>query len=361
MPFNMKKFIEKIFAPGKNEVLTIMIDIPHGSLFDTDEWKERRKMARMWHTKISEISSVWEMGINPLVTYKATGGHNSGLPEKCRIGDDDAKTDDIIRKSTIILSMPEYSATAPLYEYSRSLKRLRVGSMPGAAKFMEETGLSADYGEISRKCKILVEIIGKAESAEVLFSTGHKCFFDLSENGSFVDDGILHPQMGGTDLSTSNLPAGEVYTVPNEGPDSRTKGELPFKIEGDTGVFRIRANKITDVFGEGEKIAVLREQMNRDKAWRNIAEFAIGVNDKAVVTGNVLQDEKAGFHWAYGRSDHLGGITGVDKFLSPDNVVHTDIVYAKGNPIVCSLLEMIFPDNSRKTLIKNGELIELFK
>lgn len=361
MPFNMKDFIKEIFAPGKKEMLTIMIDVPHGSLSDTEKWKERREMARIWHTKISEISPVWGMEINPIVTYKATGGQNSDLPEKCRIGDKEAKTDDVIKESTIVLSMPEYSATAPLYEYSRSLKRLRVGSMPGAARFMEETGLSADYGEISKKCKALVEIIRKAKSAEVIFSTGHKCYFDLSENGSFVDDGILHPKMGGTDRSTSNLPAGEVYTVPNEGPGSRTEGELPFMAGEEAGFFRVKANKITDVFGKGEEIATLREKMNRDKAWRNIAEFAIGVNDKAVVTGNVLQDEKAGFHWAYGRSDHLGGITGVDKFLSPENVVHMDIVYAKGNPIVCSHLEIIFQDNSVKILIKDGKLIELFK
>ena len=31
----------------------------------------------------------------------------------------------------------------------------------------------------------------------------------------------------------------------------------------------------------------------------------------AEVTGCVLEDEKAGFHWAFGRSDHLGGVVGV--------------------------------------------------
>ncbi|MEN8154420.1 MAG: hypothetical protein ABFR75_10400 [Acidobacteriota bacterium] len=359
MPFSIKMFIEKIFAPAKNEVLTIMIDVPHGSISDTGEWKERREMARDWHSKISKLSSVWGMEINPLVIYKATGGHNSDLPEKCFTGDREVITAEIIKGSTIILSMPEYSATAPLYEYSRSLKRLRVGSMPGAAKFMEETGLSADYMEISKRCKVLVEIMEKAKGAEVTFSSGHKCYFDISVNGSFIDDGILHPQMGGTDLSTSNLPAGEVYCVPDEKQGSRTEGELPFQVDGETGLFRVRENRITEIEGEGDSIAELREKMNRDEAWRNIAEFAIGVNEKATVTGNVLQDEKAGFHWAYGRSDHLGGITGVDKFLSPDNVVHTDIVYAKGNPIECSLLKLIFPDNTEKILIEDGKLIEL--
>jgi hypothetical protein len=34
-----------------------------------------------------------------------------------------------------------------------------------------------------------------------------------------------------------------------------------------------------------------------------------------------------------------------------------DIVYAKGNPIVCKKFDFVFPDGSRKTAIVNGTLI----
>jgi len=40
---------------------------------------------------------------------------------------------------------------------------------------------------------------------------------------------------------------------------------------------------------------------------RNIAELGIGCNPKAVITGNILEDEKVGLHIAYGMSSHLGG------------------------------------------------------
>jgi hypothetical protein len=37
-------------------------------------------------------------------------------------------------------------------------------------------------------------------------------------------------------------------------------------------------------------------------------------------------------------------------------VLHQDIVYAKGNPIVCERLDFIFPNRLRKTVIRDGVL-----
>ncbi|MCK5004205.1 MAG: aminopeptidase [Candidatus Aminicenantes bacterium] len=359
MVFDIKNFLENIFAPGKNETLSIMIDTPRDEEQDTSEWKERRLMAEEWLKRISSISGKWGLKVNPLVTYKATLNHNARLPNKCMMGTKETKTKDVIKNSTIILSMPEYSATAPLYEYSKSMKKLRVGSMPGAQKFMEKTGLAADYGEIAEKCNSLISILENAIGAEVLFSTGHQCYFDLTRNKFYGDDGMLHPKTGGTEKSTSNLPAGEVYTVPNEESGSLTKGKLPFPEGNEVGVFVISENKIIEVQGDSPGIEDLRSKMEQDPGWCNVAEFAIGVNNKATVTGNILQDEKAGFHWAFGLSEHLGGITSEDKFNSPENVIHRDFVYAKDNEIECSLLEIIFPDNSRKILIRAGELVDI--
>jgi leucyl aminopeptidase (aminopeptidase T) len=229
--------------------------------------------------------------------------------------------------------------------------------MPGVAKFMEESGLSADYNHIGRVCQKLEKIFNRATAAEVEFSTGHKCFFDLPlENKALVDDGILHPERAGTADALSNLPAGEVFCVPNENDDSKTNGELPQKLGADTVVYVVKNNRIFDVRGNGDEVEKLRQKFSADRGWQNIAEFAIGVNDKAKVTGIVLEDEKAGFHWAYGRSDHFGGQCGVDQFSSPDSVVHQDVVYAKDSPIVCKRLDFIFADDTRHTLIVDGEL-----
>jgi hypothetical protein len=358
MGFEMKAFIDDIFAPLKGEILTIMIDLPHGSIMDNPEWNDRREMASEWLSKIKKCAGQWELTVNPLITYRATGGDNADLPDNCYMKEKIFPMKSIVEASTIIISMPEFSATAPLYEYSLRMKQLRVASMPGAARFMEETGLSADYKKIREKCDALVPIFNWATGAEVVFSTGHHCYFDLTGPAiAYGEDGILHPERGGTEYSCANIPAGEVYIVPEEGPNSLTRGDLPFMLGGELGVFKVRSNRIVETVGKGHQIEMLGNQVHRDRAWQNIAEFAIGVNDQATITGNVLQDEKAGFHWAYGRSDHLGGKVGIKDFISPDNVVHRDTVYATCNPVVCTSLEMIFPDGSKKQLIRDGFLL----
>jgi len=59
---------------------------------------------------------------------------------------------------------------------------------------------------------------------------------------------------------------------------------------------------------------------------------------------------------AHGRSDHIGGTVGPKDSTAPHRALHQDIVYAKGNPIVCRRLDFIFPDGTRKTVIRDGVL-----
>jgi len=357
MAFDLGKFFDDIFKPAKGEIVTVMYDTPHGDIKDRPEWQERRKMAEDWRTGLAGMADRWGITVNPTVTYEATGSNNADLPSKGKMGGNDVGLTETINGSTIIIAMPEFSATAPLYGYARRHTKLRVGSMPGVAKFMEESGLSADYAKISERCKIVAAVFEKAVAADVEFSSGHRCHFDLPKGKAVhTDDGILHPEKAGGDGALSNLPAGEVFCVPNEDhASSRTAGELPEKVHGQTIVYVIKNNRVVDVKGEGQEVEGLRKQFATDTGWQNLAEFAIGLNDKAKVTGIVLEDEKAGFHWAYGRSDHFGGSVGVKDFPT-GKVVHQDIVYAKDSPIVCKKLDLIMEDGSRKTMIVDGVL-----
>jgi hypothetical protein len=353
MAFDLEKLFADVFAPQSGDVVTIFHDLPHGEIRDHEDWRRRREMANEWHRQIEGFSKRYGMLVNPIVTYEATGSHNAGLPEFGMCRGERVRLEDSIRDSTIVISMPQFSPSAPLLRLTEKYQNLRVASMPMVTRAMQETGLSADYREVAAACARIAPLFERADGVEATFSTGHSCYFDVSDHKTvFQDSGLLHP---GSGRRFANLPAGEVCTCPNEASTSRTAGEIPAAFGDETIVFVVGGNQIVDVKGDGPAAEPKRQEFGEEPALRNVAEVAIGCNDKAVVTGNPLEDEKAGgFHWGYGRSDQFGGTVGVEDFSSPDKVAHVDIVYAKGNPIVCTRLDFVFPDGTRKTAIIDG-------
>ncbi len=357
MAFSLEKLFVDVFAPRTGDVVTILYDVPHGQTHDTPEWRVRREMAEEWQQDILNFADKYGVRVNPVVTYEATGLHNADLPEHGLQGGRTIRLADIARNSTIIISMPQFSATAPLVALTKENENLRVASLPLVARSMQETGLSADYSQIARTCARLAPFFEKADGINVTFSTGDTCYFDLSDHKPVIqDNGLLPPGAGKDAFRVRNLPSGEVAVAPNESSTSRTHGMIPVPYGSEQAVFVIDHNQVVDVRGDGPKAAEMRQKFRDEKAMRNIAEVAIGCNDKAVVTGNILEDEKAGFHWAYGRSDQFGGMVGPKDFSAPSKVVHVDTVYAKGNPIVCQRLEFVSPDGTRQTVIRDGVL-----
>jgi leucyl aminopeptidase (aminopeptidase T) len=221
---------------------------------------------------------------------------------------------------------------------------------------MEQSALAADYSQVARRCRVIDQAMRGAQLCDVVFSTGHRCWFDLRHRTPEMDDGFLPRHKDGDRVI--NLPSGETFVVPYEGelPDdpSWTSGTIPVSEDGEQVLFHIAGNRVLQVEGSGPVAERYREHFAADAARTNIAEVAFGVNDKAEVTGCVLEDEKAGFHWAFGRSDHLGGIVGVAAFSSPENVVHQDIVYAEGNPIQVRSATIVHPDGQEIAIIKDG-------
>ncbi len=356
---DVKKLLVDVFDPQPEEIATVMVDLPPGGGEDNKDWQERREMAERWRSVLDELGRERGFKVNPMLTFPATGANNSDLPANGFMADKEVVLSEVLLASTLVIAMTEYSATAPLSLLSESKEDLRMASMPGVQVRMEETALAADYGEVARRCRVIAESMHGAELCDVLFSTGHRCWFDLRHRHPDVDDGQLPRFKAGERLI--NLPSGETYEVPYEGEvegvPSQTAGTIPVIEEGETVLFHLVANRVQVVEGEGPVADRYRAFFADDPARTNIAEVAFGVNELAVVTGSVIEDEKAGFHWAFGRSDHLGGIFGVDRFRSPATVVHQDIVYAKGNPVQVRRAAVIHPDGRVNEIISDGEYV----
>jgi leucyl aminopeptidase (aminopeptidase T) len=120
-------------------------------------------------------------------------------------------------------------------------------------------------------------------------------------------------------------------------------------------IAQVEANRIVNYLGKGPCAAEYRRMISREPGLANIAELGLGVNPGAVVRGIVLEDEKVvGMHWAYGRSDHIGGGFGVTDFDNPEKAMHIDIVYPQGGEIEIASLKLIYANGESELVMRNG-------
>jgi hypothetical protein len=356
--FDLEKLMIDVFDPQPGEKVLVMTDLPHGDLDDHEEWSERRKMAEEWRSTFKALEGELGIIVHPLLTYPATGAQSGSLPDQGEMDGRPVRLEEIVSDSNIVVALTEFSATAPLAEYTQRFPNLRVASMPGVTRSMEQSALAADYAEVARKAHILKEKLDQAVGARVEFSTGHEMYFDLRYRDAHADDGQLLAHSEGARII--NLPSGEAYIAPYEGElegePSRTEGSIPILLGGELVVARVEENHVLELIGDGPQADEARAYLSLDQARGNIAELGLGCNDKAVVSGRVLEDEKVmGMHWANGLSEHLGGTVGPDDFSDPQYAVHTDWVYPKGGAIEISSLVLEYEDGKNEEILLDGQ------
>jgi hypothetical protein len=73
--------------------------------------------------------------------------------------------------------------------------------------------------------------------------------------------------------------------------------------------------------------------------------------------GEILLDEKLGFHVAFGRSDHFGGFVGAAQFSSAKAVVHIDRIYipAIQPRIELKSVELHYPDGKLERIMQSSD------
>lgn len=140
---------------------------------------------------------------------------------------------------------------------------------------------------------------------------------------------------------TCNIPAGEAFLAPVEG---KTEGVMVINGSmGNTGIIKkpvkmhISKGYVTKILGTREA-RILRKQLAPfGKKGRNIAELGIGTNYKAILTGNVLEDEKilGTVHVALGNNISMGGTCDVGVhldgiLLKPTLTIDEKVILSRG-------------------------------
>ncbi len=337
------RLFEQVFSPKSGERILILTDEPHDDVSDNESWIERRKMANDWYLTFEEMSENKGFSVENS-SFPATGTNNKQIPDE---------TKKLVRKYNLVIAMTEFSATSSLAPI-RLEKNLnfRCASMPGVERRMEDTSLRSDYSKVQQYSLAIEEILKNVVAAEIDFSNGDHLLLDLRNRKPLADLGdCTKPGQ------TINLPSGETCITPYEAVDdekdvfgrSKSKGILPVKYDDGIIQYHIIDNRISKVDGCGTKADEM-DRFFQDKACRrNIAELGIGCNPDAVVTGNVLEDEKVpGLHIAYGMSSHIGGKVSCD--------VHQDICYPKKAPIQAVSLVLIHTEDHKTELINEKGL-----
>ncbi|HSP44724.1 MAG TPA: hypothetical protein VLO30_01900 [Chthoniobacterales bacterium] len=355
---NLRQLFIDVFNPEPGETAVVFVDLPHERCPDNKAWIARRAMAERWQAALRDFGAERSFDVLPLVTFEATGTNNGQLPANGLLDGAPVGLEEIGARATLLLSMTEFSATAPLIGWGKRFPQLRAASMPRVAPEMEATALAADYAQVARSCERLRERLVKAERAEIEFSTGDAFVFDFRFRVPEVDDGRLHRDVPEPRLI--NLPSGEAFTTAYEGErevPSLTSGVLPLPYKNETVRVRVKGNRVEEVIGDTAASRNLRDFLFADPARCNVAELGLGCNPRARVWGNVLEDEKAGPHIALGRSEHLGGVTGPDAFNDPRHVWHEDFVYARESPIQIRKLTLVDAAGRGELLFANGSYV----
>ena len=193
----------------------------------------------------------------------------------------------------------------------------------------------------------------KADYFEIDFEVERKIYsLKLFTNGQEAQKshGLCLP--GKPDVA--NLPAGEVYFVPDS-----VEGVFPFKYGEETiGLLHVKNGKIYKsqfVYGDYSEIEDHNDRLKDDPMIGAIGELGFGTQ-VLPFSGRDIQDEKilGTRHIATGRDDHLGGRITPDLFKEHKNASHDDVLYAPHKTPEIRLPEVrMFKDGEVKVLIQN--------
>ena len=209
----------------------------------------------------------------------------------------------------VILMPTTKSLSHTIARKNASEKGARIASMPGITEEILERAIDVNHEKIKHKGLKLKEILANADSVNLLTQKGTMLAFSIKGREPHGGKaGICH-----TPGSWANIPDGEVFIAPVEGTadgvyvidasvGSIGKTKTPIKIIVEKGY----AVKITGEV-EAEKLKHVLEKCGKEAF--QIAEFGIGTNPGAKITGIVLEDEKAigTCHIALGSNFAFGG------------------------------------------------------
>jgi leucyl aminopeptidase (aminopeptidase T) len=199
----------------------------------------------------------------------------------------------------------------------------RGATMPGVTADMLARVMALDFDTMAARSQAVAELLDRASAARLTCPRGSDLHFDLTGRAGLPDDGRLSERG-----AFGNLPCGEGFIAPLGGEGVMVAASLaPLGLSDEPARLTVREGHIVDAEG-GLGPAYLERLRAHGEAGTNLAELGVGTNDRAGLSGNVLEDEKilGTVHVAFGASAGIGGTVSVP--------IHLDAVVLDASLIV---------------------------
>jgi len=210
-------------------------------------------------------------------------------------------------------------------------KGARIITMPGITEDILNRCIDVDYDEMNKLGNKIREMLLNSREVKVTTRNGTNVTLSVrnvrgKNEGDFTQKGVY-----------GNLPSGEIDSGVVEG---SVNGRLV--IDGSMAglgvlenplILEVRNGYVVKI--EGKKSDELKRILDSvGKEAYKIAEFGIGINPKAIVSGNVLEDEKVKgtVHFALGNDTTYGGTNNIPLHL--DGIIQDATIDVDGKRIV---------------------------
>lgn len=180
----------------------------------------------------------------------------------------------------------------------------RGATLPGVTAEMLARTMAVDFDAMRVRGEAVAELLTRSDDAHLTCPRGTDLRFDLTGREGLVDAGDLSAKH-----AFGNLPAGEGAVAPKSGQGSiAVMSVTPAGILPEPMMLTVEGGRLNAAKGPHSPEFLKLLNSNGPNA-TNLAELGVGTNDGALLTGNVLEDEKVmgTAHVAFGASDGIGG------------------------------------------------------
>jgi len=243
------------------------------------------------------------------------------MPEGNRSGKEPpAPISELMRKNRAIVIATVKSLTHTRARANASKDGARIVSMPGVTReMMAKGGMTADFGALQREISSMNSIFRRKRNVKVSTEGGTNISFKTGNRWILLDGGICN-RPG----QVCNLPAGRIFVMPEEKSangriviDGSWEGNIisePLTLDIESGLITgIKGGKEAEEFRSILELIKSGQRGGKKELVNNLAEFGFGMNSRASIIGNKLEDQvtRGTAYFGFGDNVALGGSVSV--------------------------------------------------